>query len=409
VSHSQEGDSDLKNTLGSNLEIPDDVLCQAVNATILRALPNAALFLGVYYVLITISHQLVLPKPLANIMSAISAASSVLAFLIFAWLKHRTPASAWANPVGACLAGIGLINIIMHAYLGNDPLQFINLMLAMITVGLMIPSIRWFLSVLGLYLVSWLVIIWILPSSPIWTHLIFGIGFAAAVSILAHTLLFNAFKHNEKLHIQSENLLLNILPELIARRLIKNSQMVIADEFSEVTVLFADIVNFTPLSTNMSPHEVVILLNHVFSALDQLADRYGLEKIKTIGDAYMVVGGVPSPRCDHLEAVANMALHIPATLANFATPDGHPLSMRVGIHSGPVVAGVIGIHKFSYDLWGDTVNTASRMEAQGQESRIQVSEYVYEKLKNRYEFEPRGMIQIKGKGPMSTYFLVKAL
>jgi class 3 adenylate cyclase len=202
---------------------------------------------------------------------------------------------------------------------------------------------------------------------------------------------------------RSERLLLNVLPEPIARRL-KASERYIADRFPEVTVLFGDIVGFTPLSQTLSPEELVAALDGVFSAFDDLAERHGLEKIKTIGDAYMVVGGLPLPRDDHAEAVAEMALEMQRVLARHPFA-GAALAMRIGIHTGPAVAGVIGKRKFSYDIWGDTVNTASRMESHGIAGGIQVSEATYQRLSARYELEPRGAVQIKGKGEMTTYLL----
>jgi class 3 adenylate cyclase len=204
---------------------------------------------------------------------------------------------------------------------------------------------------------------------------------------------------------RSERLLLNILPAAIAARL-KQSQGVIADGFPDVTVLFADIVNFTPLSEGIAPEAVVQLLDELFSVFDQLAQRHGLEKIKTIGDAYMVVGGLPDPRPDHAQAVAEMALALREEVARHAGPTGRPLQVRIGIDTGPVVAGVIGRSKFSYDLWGDTVNTASRMESQGLAGCIQVTERTYQRLQNSYRFERRGLIQVRGKAAMVTYLLL---
>lgn len=203
---------------------------------------------------------------------------------------------------------------------------------------------------------------------------------------------------------QAERLLLNILPKLIAQRL-KQLESTIADNFEEVTVLFADIVGFTELSARFPPAQVVELLNRIFSAFDELSDYYGLEKIKTIGDAYMVVGGLPTPHPDHAEAIANMALDMQRVITQFNNQNNQTLSIRIGINSGPVVAGVIGIKKFSYDLWGDTVNIASRMESQGLPDKIQVTEFTYKKLQDNYLFEERGTIQVKGKGKMTTYFL----
>ncbi len=204
---------------------------------------------------------------------------------------------------------------------------------------------------------------------------------------------------------KSERLLLNILPKPIADRL-KQGEVIIADSFMEATILFADIVDFTGLSANMSPTSVVFLLNGLFSIFDQLAERYGLEKIKTIGDSYMVVGGVPTPRPDHVECVANMALDMQAEIGRFEAGGELPLCIRIGIHTGQVVAGVIGTKKFSYDLWGDAVNTADRMESHGEGGRIQVSSEVYKRLRDDYLFEKRGMIPVKGKGEMLTYWLL---
>lgn len=203
---------------------------------------------------------------------------------------------------------------------------------------------------------------------------------------------------------RSERLLLSILPKPIAEQL-KQEQRIIADNFSEATVLFADIVEFTKLAAHRSPIEVVCLLNQIFSAFDQLAEQHGVEKIKTIGDAYMVVGGLPMPRPDHAEAIAEMALDILKEVARFSAEMGEQLNMRIGINSGPVVAGVIGTNKFIYDLWGDTVNIASRMESQGIAGGIQVTAETYNLLRDKYLFEARGIIPIKGKGEVMTYRL----
>ncbi|TAF35991.1 MAG: response regulator [Oscillatoriales cyanobacterium] len=203
---------------------------------------------------------------------------------------------------------------------------------------------------------------------------------------------------------QTEKLLLNILPKPIAERL-KVEQSTIADSFEEVSVLFADIVGFTELSARMSPTELVKRLNVIFSQFDQLAEEYGVEKIKTIGDAYMVVGGLPTPRDDHAEAIAEMALEMQAKIAKLSAQTGEDLAIRVGINSGPVVAGVIGVSKFTYDLWGDTVNVAARMEVTGVAGSIQVTDVTYELLKDKYLFKNRGLTPIKGKGDMVTYWL----
>lgn len=203
---------------------------------------------------------------------------------------------------------------------------------------------------------------------------------------------------------RSEQLLLSILPSPIAERL-EHGEVMIADHFDDVTVLFADIVGFTPLSSGLPPQQVVELLDAVFSEFDQIAARYELEKIKTIGDCYMAVGGVPEPQENHADRVANAALEMVPALVQLGRRMDLPLSLRIGMNSGGVVAGVIGRQKFIYDLWGDTVNTASRMESHGLGNRIQCTENVRERLGDRYIFESRGDIEIKGKGMMPTFFL----
>jgi len=211
----------------------------------------------------------------------------------------------------------------------------------------------------------------------------------------------------------SEQLLLNILPKPIAEKLKqyqigltrRNGEAFIADGFEDVTVLFADLVGFTELSSRISPKSLVGLLNQIFSMFDHLTERYGLEKIKTIGDAYMAVGGLPNPRPDHAEAIAEMALDMQNEITRFDLSTNQKLALRIGINTGAVVAGVIGTKKFSYDLWGDTVNVASRMESQGISGKIQVAPATYEQLKHRYTFEQRGAIVIKGKGIMTTHWL----
>lgn len=204
---------------------------------------------------------------------------------------------------------------------------------------------------------------------------------------------------------KSERLLLNVLPEPVARRL-KDQDGIIADASTAVTVLFADIVGFTQLAQRLSPSEVVAVLDGLFARWDALGSQHRVEKIKTIGDAYMVAGGIPVPRPDHAEAIGEMALAMLPEVRRCAAETGLPLEVRIGIDTGPVIAGVIGRAKFIYDLWGDTVNTASRMESHGLPGTIQVTERTYERLRDHYEFRVRGTIDVKGKGLMTTYLLV---
>jgi class 3 adenylate cyclase len=221
----------------------------------------------------------------------------------------------------------------------------------------------------------------------------------------------SANKELEKAHIElgnineeNEKLLLNILPNSIATRL-KKGEKVIADKFSEISILFTDVVGFTELSNNLTPSELVDLLNTIFTIFDRLTEKYNLEKIKTIGDSYMVVGGLNDNPYQHLEDIAGMALDIHKEIEQFNSTGNFFLNVRTGIHIGPAVAGVIGIKKFIYDVWGDTVNTASRMESHGIPGKIQSTEPVYEILKHKFLFEQRGIIEVKGKEPLMTYFL----
>jgi class 3 adenylate cyclase len=225
------------------------------------------------------------------------------------------------------------------------------------------------------------------------------------VSLTAYLLLQYSVRARDAALQRSERLLLNVLPRSIAERL-KRDAGVIAEGHDEVTVLFADVVDFTPFVQRTEAARVVSVLDEIFSAFDRLAERHGLEKIKTIGDAYMVVAGLPEARPDHAEAAAEMALDMQAELGELCAPLGLDLAIRVGIDTGPVIAGVIGRRKFIYDVWGDAVNTASRMESHGLPGRIQVTRATFERLRDRYRFEDRGVVEVKGKGPLPAYLLV---
>lgn len=205
-------------------------------------------------------------------------------------------------------------------------------------------------------------------------------------------------------YLRSEGLLLNILPEKVALRL-KNKEGTIADYYPTASILFADLVGFTPLASALSPEELVNELNVLFQKFDGMIEHFGLEKIKTIGDAYMVAGGIPEPDPGHVGKIAGLALAMRETVRGYRI-QGHELDMRIGFHAGPVVAGIIGLKKFSYDVWGDAVNIASRLESSGVAGKIHVSSDCYEILKDRFEFENRGEIDIKGIGKVHTYFLV---
>ena len=210
----------------------------------------------------------------------------------------------------------------------------------------------------------------------------------------------------EREHQRSEGLLVNILPPSVASRLKERPDVAIADAYPEASVLFADMAGFTARASHITPRDLVQFLNRVYTELDGLVERHGLEKIKTTGDAYMVVSGVPEPRMDHAARIAHLALDIRDALAGLVDPNGHVVSMRIGIASGPVVAGVIGTSKFFYDVWGDAVNIASRMELTGEAGKIQVAPETRNLLADGFVFEERGVVDVRGKGLMQTWFLV---
>lgn len=229
-----------------------------------------------------------------------------------------------------------------------------------------------------------------------------------AFAVISAAYLFRLIKKAELAMVEaldrSDLLLDNVFPPLIADRLKKKDDL-IAESFSGASVLFADIAEFTPMSQSMTPAELVQLLDSLFSRIDALVQRHGLEKIKTIGDAYMVAAGIPIRRDDHAEAIAAFAFELKDTLAEFNRETGHNLRLRIGVNSGPVIAGVIGKLRFLYDLWGDSVNTASRMESHGIPDEIHVTEETRRLLMDSHIFEDRGEIDVKGKGMMRTYFL----
>ena len=273
-------------------------------------------------------------------------------------------------------------------------------------------AVRWFLAYLGALAVGFAIGPQLrhttnLPDALVGVLFLLNIGTLSLVSFGILALFANqrerALRLAEREHQRSEDLLRNILPESIAERL-KTDNRRIAEQFDEASILFADVVGFTPLSARLAPAEVVDLLDRLFTEFDRLVDLAGLEKIKTIGDAYMVAAGVPVPRPDHAVAISRLALEM---LTATAALPGPALQVRIGVNSGPVVAGVIGKRRLIYDLWGDSVNVASRMESQGLPDRIQVSRATHDAIEKHFELEPRGSIEIRGRGAFETWFVVR--
>ena len=225
-----------------------------------------------------------------------------------------------------------------------------------------------------------------------------------AFGVLTFVVTVYFVRQRDRFQKESDDLLHNILPDEIAARL-KASTSMVADSFESASVLFADVVDFTPMSAGMSAGDLVTLLNDIFTTFDAFVEELGLEKIKTVGDEYMVASGVPVPRGDHAEAVADLALRLRDHVATKKF-EGRTIRLRIGINSGPVVAGIIGTHKFAYDLWGDVVNTASRMQSEGVPGSIQISRSTFSLIEDGFVCERRGLIHVKGKGEMDTYFLV---
>lgn len=365
----------------------------------------------------------------------------------FLWAGLYLAFGAWSGSVALLYAVISIASIALFARTGNFGLllriQLADILLAptlsMIALGGFLPGgspgiwgilaplgalvfdgvragLRWFVAFVTIFLASGFTGIALGITSPLpewFSSMLLALNVTVGGTIFFTLLALFAKQREEALTAlrseqqRSEGLLLNILPASIAERL-KGEARTIADQFAAASVLFADVVNFTARSKDLPAAEVVGLLDRLFSHFDTLADRHGLEKIKTIGDAYMVAAGVPIPRPDHARATARLALDMVGSTAPGGPCGDLDIQLRIGINSGPVVAGVIGRHKFLYDLWGDAVNTASRMESGGTPGRVQVTQPTYELLKDEFELVPRGTIAVKGKGEMETWYLLGA-
>lgn len=268
---------------------------------------------------------------------------------------------------------------------------------------------RWFLAFISLVVLSGFLQPYVRATnnlSPALVNFFFVINLIG-VGALVFMMVFYFVGQKNMFQQKSETLLLNILPKEIAA-ILKNESRTIADHYNEASVLFADMVGFTPLSAQLPPVEMVELLNEVFSFFDSLLDKYGVEKIRTIGDSYMVASGVPRGRSDHAQALVCMALDMQKYLATHTFRNGQRINFRIGINSGSMIAGVIGRRKFVYDVWGDAVNIASRMESHGLGGAVQITQTTYELIKDEFVCEPRGTVNIKGKGEMEVW-LVKSV
>jgi guanylate cyclase len=376
--------------------------------------------------LLVLISVLILPISLlwGGLYVAFGAPSGLLAFVYFA-VSVGAIAVFIRTRDFALLLRIELVDILLAPNLSMIPLGGFITSTGVGVWGILAPmgalvfggvraGIRWYIAFLAVFLGCGVAgeVLGNISPLPIWfTSTMLALNIAVGGTMVFTLLALFAKQRSDALgalrveQAKAENLLLNILPRSIADRL-KASTETIADQFTSASILFADVVDFTPFSERLSPADVVGVLDHLFSHFDTLAERYGLEKIKTIGDCYMVAAGVPTARPDHARAVVLMALDM---LDAMQTSDevGHlGLELRVGINSGPVVAGVIGRKRFLYDLWGDAVNTASRMESHGTPGRIQITRATYELLGDEFKCEPRGSITVKGKGEMEVWHVL---
>jgi adenylate cyclase len=369
---------------------------------------------------------LILPISLlwGGLYLALGAPSGLLAFVYFVISVGAIVIFIRTRDFGLLLR-IELLDILLAPNLSMIPLGGFTTSTGIGVWGILAPmgalvfggvraGIRWYIAFLAVFLGSGVAgeVLGNISPLPGWfTTTMLALNIAVGGTMVFTLLALFAKQRQDALRglqvaqDQAETLLLNVLPGSIADRL-KLDSHTIADQFSSASILFADVVDFTPKSEHLAPAEVVGLLDHLFSHFDALADRYGLEKIKTIGDAYMVAAGVPVPRTDHARALVLMALEMVEAMRSSDDVGHLGLDLRIGINSGPVVAGVIGRKRFLYDLWGDAVNTASRMESQGTPGRIQITRATFELLGDEFECEPRGTIAVKGKGEMEVWYVL---
>lgn len=353
-------------------------------------------------------------EPVAAAIPAGYAALSFLSALIFA-RRPNYPVFRFTQLLFILLLPF-LLQIALGGFVNSSAVVLWSLICPMGALIFAGPrhAVRWFILYLGAVAASGLLQAYVRTTNNLSPTLIiafFVLNVGVVSGIVFALLVFFidqkdvAYKLLGAEQKKSEDLLLNILPKETAEKL-KNQGGTIADHYEQVSVLFADLVNFTPLSAEVSPNEMVGLLNEIFSHFDSLVDIYGVEKIETVGDEYMAACGVPRVNPKHARAIARLALEMCAYMETFPPHFGRRLELRIGIHSGPIVAGVIGRKKFAFELFGDTVNTANRMQSHGVPGKIQITDTTYRLLQDEFVCEPRGQVTVKGKGEMETWFLV---
>jgi len=355
-------------------------------------------------------------EPVAGMIPGGYAALSILSILVFAQ-RHDYVRFRFTQLLLILLLPF-LLQIALGGFINSSAVVLWSLICpigALIFAGPR-QAIRWFALYLALVVVSGLLQAYVRTTnnlSPTLVITLFVLNVSAISAIVFGLLVFFINQKDVAYQLlgveraKSENLLLNILPKEIVE-ILKNQGGTIADQYDHVTILFADLVNFTPLSAELSPTEMVGLLNQIFTHFDSLIDQCGVEKIETVGDEYMAACGVPRANPHHAQAIARLALEMCSYMASFPSYNGRRLEIRIGIHSGPIVAGVIGRKKFAFELFGDTVNTANRMQSHGMPGKIQITHTTYELIKDEFICEPRGKVMVKGKGEMETWFLIGA-
>ncbi|MDA2890822.1 adenylate/guanylate cyclase domain-containing protein [Mycolicibacterium sp. BiH015] len=346
-------------------------------------------------------------------------AVNVMCGLVFLWIPRLCPLGELVAPLTFVTFAYVSVTFICYTIGTGSGLQFYFIVassLAVLVLGIERIALAAVIAAIGVVITIGLELT--VPRDrglgPPWT---LTAGFISAVVSSAMMLVLTiwytlreidrAEAAMEAEYERSERLLANILPSTIADRLKEPTRTVIADKYDDASILFADIAGYTKRASDTAPAELVRFLDRLYTDLDALVDRHGLEKVKTSGDSYMVVSGVPIPRSDHIEALARLALDMADAVAGLKDPQGRDVPLRIGMAAGPVVAGVVGAKKFFYDVWGDAVNVAARMETTDVEGRIQVPDNVYQRLRHEFEFEERGVVDVKGKGPMHTWYLVR--
>ena len=336
----------------------------------------------------------------------------VLLAALFIWIFPRL----WLPTLYAVITGTMVTALGISVYAGgfqSGLMAIIWMLLGPISVALL-DSLRAAVLVMILYIFGVIIAIFlepfalsIAPDLTLNTRMQITAGNMMMMGLFAFAAVLYLMREVERYRQRADRLLLNVLPVSIAARL-KVRDETIADAFDCVSVLFADIVGFTPLSEQMTPRETVDLINEIFTYYDGLAEKYGVEKLRTIGDGYMVAAGVPLPKNDHAQALAAMALDMQVYMKRREAAGAVPLQVRIGINSGPTVAGIVGTTKFHYDLWGDMVNIASRLESHGVPGKVQIARPTYELIKDDFHCEPRGLLEVKGKGEMKAWFVTGA-